>query len=616
MEEDKLSDIFQGPDFPTGGQITNEGLKELYKTGRGRVVMRAKTKLEEMKGKTLIVVTEIPYMVNKADLVQNIAKLATEKKLPDVNDLRDESSKKGIRVVIELKKGAEPKYTLNKLYKLTRMQDNFDVIMLALVGKQPRVLSLKEIIKEYVKYRQKVVRKRTEFELKKAEDRLEIVLGLLIALKQIDKIIEFIKKSENATAALQGLIAKFGLNERQARAVLDVKLQQLTRLEAGKLEDEEKKLKELIKELKKVLGDEQEILGVIKKEIQEIKRNYGDERRTQIVGKIKEISERDMVEKKDVVIVLTEGGYVKRMDVKTYREQKRGGAGVTGAELKEEDIIKMLITCSTHDEILFFTTRGRVFWLKAHEIPASERHSKGRAIANLLNLRDENIANIMALKESDKERYLFFATKKGIVKRISVKDLGKPRSTGVRIMNLPADGSDELVNVHEVKEGNEILLVTKNGFAIRFNVKDVRPMGRASYGVKGVELRAGDEVIAFEHVEDSKETILSVTEKGYGKRSEIETYKKTARAGKGVINMKTTPKTGRVVSALNVNGKDSVIATTTKGMVLRTSMKDIRVMGRATQGVRVVRLKEGDKVACVAKVPKEEIAESGEEKKE
>ncbi len=608
IEDDKLSDIVQGPDFPTGGQITNEGLKELYKTGRGRVVMRARTKIEEVKGKTLIVVTEIPYMVNKADLVKNIAELATEKKLPDVGDLRDESSKKGIRIVIELKKGAEPKYTLNKLYKLTRMQDNFDAIMLALVGKQPRVLSLKEIIEKYVKYRQKVVRKRTEFELKKAEDRLEIVVGLLIALKQIDKIIEFIKKSENATAALQGLIEKFGLNERQARAVLETKLQQLTRLEASKLETEEKKLKELIKELNKILGNEQEILGIIKKEVQELKRVYGDERRTQVVGKIKEISEKDMVEKKDVIVTLTKGGYIKRLDVKTYKEQRRGGSGITGTELKEEDIVKLLLTCTTHDYVLFFTTRGRVFWMKAHDIPSAERQSKGRSIANLLNLREEEIANVMALKEGS-ENYLFFSTRKGIVKRLAIKDLGKPRSAGVRIMNLPADGSDELVNVHEVKESQEILLVTKKGQAIRFNVKDVRAMGRASYGVKGIELRAGDEVVAFEAV-GGDITILTITAKGCGKRSALEDYRKTARAGKGIINLKVSPKTGEVVGALAVDSKDSVIATTSKGMTIRINMKDMRVMGRATQGVRVIRLKEGDKVACIAKVPREEIVGS------
>jgi len=609
IDVDKLSDIVKGPDFPTGGQITSEGLKELYRTGKGRVVMRAKTKFEESKGKTLIIVTEIPYMVNKADLVVDIAKLATDKKLFDVSDLRDESNKKGVRIVIELKKGAEPKYTLNKLYKLTKMQSNFDANILALVANQPKILNLKDVIVEYVKYRQKVVRRRTEFDLKKAEDRLEIVLGLLIALKNIDKIIDFIKKSENATAAHQGLMGKFGLTDRQAKAVLETRLQQLTKLEAGKLEAEAKKLRELIKELQKILGNEQEILSVIKREVNELKRNYGDGRRTTVVGKIGEISEKDLVEKKDVVVCFTEGGYIKRLDVKTYREQRRGGSGVTGTGLKEEDVVKLLLTCSTHDSILFFTTRGRLFWLKANEIPAAERQSKGRSLANLLNLRDEGVANIMALKEKEENnRYLFFATKKGIVKRVAVKDLGKPRSTGVRIMNMPLDNSDELVNVHEVDEKGEILLVTTKGQAIRFKVKDVRAMGRASYGVKGIDLKAGDKVVSFESVKPGI-AVLTITEKGYGKRSAIEDYRRTARAGKGIINLKVSPKTGGVVSALSVDGKDSVIATTSKSMTIRMSMKDLRVMGRATQGVRVIRLKEGDKVVAVAKVPRDEVVE-------
>ena len=369
------------------------------------------------------------------------------------------------------------------MFKLTKMQSNFDAHILALVNKEPRTLNLKNVIEEYVKYRKIIVRKRTEFDLKKAEDRLEIVLGLLIALKNIDKIINFIKNAENAISALEGLMKNFSLTSRQAKAVLETRLQQLTRMEAGKLEEEKSKLEDIIKELSKILSSEQEILGVIKREVMKLKKDYGDERRTKVIGKIKDISEKDMVEKKDVVIMLTKGGYIKRMDVLAYKEQKRGGSGVTGG-LKEEDIVKSLLTCTTHDNVLFFTTRGRVFWMKAHQIPSSERQNKGRSIANLLNLRDEDIANIMKIKDDKEEGYVFFATRKGIVKRLAIKDLGKPRVTGVRIMNLPADNSDELVNVHIVEEKQGILLATKKGQAIRFNVDAVRAMGRSSFGVK------------------------------------------------------------------------------------------------------------------------------------
>ena len=598
---EQLSQIVQGPDFPTGGVITKQRLKELYETGKGRVIMRARTKTEENKGRQQIVVTEIPYMVNKSDLVKDIARLATEKKLPDVSDLRDESNKDGIRIVIELKKDSEPKYTLNKLFKLTNLQNNFDANMLALVANKPRVLSLKEILAEYIKHRQRIIRKRSEFDLTKAKDRLEIVLGLLTALKRLDEIIEFIRKSENASDALHGLISKFELSERQAKAVLELRLQQLTKLEAGKLKQEESELRDKIKYFETLLGDEQEVFGVIKKEVQALKKQYGDERRTHVIDRIAEISEKDMVEKKNVVVTLTESGYIKRLDVDSYREQKRGGAGVTGAELKEEDVIKVLLTCSTHDYMLFFTNRGRVFWLKAHEIPASERQGKGRAIANLLTLRDEIVTNILALKDMEKGD-VFFATKNGIVKKTAVKDLGKPRSTGVRVINLPGDGSDTLVNVRLVNAGEEVLLFTHEGQAIRFNEDEVRAMGRSSYGVKGIELDKKDYIVAAEIASNKEATIMTITENGFGKRSALDEYRKTARAGKGVINLAVSDKTGNVVDAIVVGEKDSIIATTVKGMVLRTSVEDLRVMGRATQGVHVIRLKDGDKVVDVVKV--------------
>ena len=601
---DDLLEFVKGPDFPTGGYAIGPGLKEMYRVGKGKIIMRGKNSIEEIKDRPAIIVKEIPYMVNKADLVKEIAALASEKKLPDVYDLRDESNKKGIRIVIELRKDVDPKYTLNKLYKLTRLQTNFDANLLALVGGRPKVLNLLDVIKEYVKYRLGVVRRRSEFELRKAKDRLELVEGLLKALKNIDKIVAFIKKSANTSEAHEGLMKNFDLTTRQAKAVLEMRLQQLTSLESTKLYDEEKSLNETITYLNKILGSDNEILKIIKKEVSDVKKDYGDERRTTIQKKVDEIEEKDMIEKKEVVVIMTDSGYVKRMDLGTYREQRRGGAGVTTG-LKEEDIVKKLITCSTHDYLLFFTSRGRIFWLQANDVPSVERQSKGRAIANLLTLREEEIANIMSIKDFD-EGYLFFATRKGIVKKISLKDVSKPRNTGVRIMTLPPDGSDSIINVRKVGDKQEVLLITKDGQAIRFNSDEVRGMGRSSYGVKGIELDDKDEVVALESLplQDSGQlTILTITDEGYGKRSPLEDYRKTARAGKGVITLKTTEKTGRVISALSVDNNDSVIVTTTKGMVMRTSMKELRVMGRITQGVHVVRIKDGDKVADVVKVP-------------
>ncbi len=612
IDENALMEIVTGPDFPTGGYVTGLGIQEMYKFGKGKLIMRAKTKIEEIKGKSSIVITEIPYMVNKADLVKDIAKLATDKKLPDVSDLRDESAKGLVRIVIELKKGADSKFTLNKLYKLTKLQTNFDANILALVDGKPKILNLNDYLGVYINYRKLVVTKRSKFDLKKAEDRLEIVLGLLLALKDIDAVVAAIKRSKNVSDAQDELMGKFKLTIRQAKAVLEMRLQQLTKLEDGKLRDEEKKLNEIIAHLQKLLGSEQEILGVIKKEVQDLKKEYGDERRTTVLKKIAEIKEKDLIEKKEVVVTLTHSGYIKRTDTKTYKEQKRGGSGVTGAGLKEEDFVKELITCSTHDYLLFFSSRGRVYWLKANDVSDAMRQGKGRSIANLLNLRDEEVTNIMAVKDFDKD-YLMFATKLGIVKKLPLKDLSKPRSAGVRAINLPVDGSDNLISVSRIEDGQEVLLTTKKGQAVRFNSNDVRSMGRASYGVKGIDLGNGDEVVALVPLDkEGKTTILTIAEKGFGKRSALEDYRKTARGGKGVINLKAGEKTGNIVKSVSVDDKDSVILTTTKGMIIRIGMKQLRVMGRATQGVHVVKLKPGDRVADVVKLVREDVVLEGE----
>mgnify|MGYP001562691326 FL=1 len=407
---------------------------------------------------------------------------------------------------------------------------------------------------------------------------------------------------------------KFGLTTRQAKAVLEMRLSQLTRLEGDKLDEEKKSLKETIAFLENILSSEDEVLKVIKKEVNEIKKEFGDERKTRVIRKVDEISEKDMIEKKDVVVLITSAGYIKRMDIKSYREQRRGGSGVTGADLKDEDFVKQLITCSTHDYLLFFTTRGRVYWLKANDVPASERQGKGRALANVLNLRDEGIANVIALKDFDKD-YLMFVTKLGQVKKLNLKDLSKPRSTGVRIMNLPLDNSDVIIDVRRVADKQEVILITKKGQAIRFNSDEVRSMGRGSYGVRGIDLGKGDDVVSLEVMPfDGKTSILTVTTKGFGKRSSLEDYRLTGRAGKGVINLKVNDKTGNVIGSLSVGNKDSVIATTKNGMVLRINMKDLRVMGRATQGVHVVRLKDNDTLADIVMVPLEEDIPQGEQR--
>jgi len=417
-------------------------------------------------------------------------------------------------------------------------------------------------------------------------------------LKNIDAVITLIKKSKNKTDAMEGLVKKFKLTRKQAEAVLETKLQQLTSMEVGKLKKEAEELKKKIAELEKILGDIKEILKIIVKEVNELKTKYGDNRRTRVLQRISEISEKDLVQKREVVVTITEKGYCKRMDVQTYREQKRGGKGVIGSNLTTGDFVKQLLTCSTHDYLMFFTTRGRVLWLKAYDIPRAERYGKGKALINLLGLRDEKITNVISVKSF--EDSLFMATKKGQVKKISLNNFSKPRASGVKAINLPADNSDVLIGVEVVKNGQEVLLATRKGQAIRFNSDNVRAMGRASYGVTGIKMSKNDEVVSLEILDT--EAILTITKKGYGKRTAVKDYRKTARAGKGVINLKVSEKTREVVTTVAVNDKDSIIITTAKGIVIRTSLKNIRVMGRAAQGVRIVKLQQGDYVTDLIKV--------------
>ena len=597
IQIEQLCEIVTGPDFPTGGSVFGDML-ELYKTGKGKLIVRGKVNTETVRNKETVVITEIPYMLNKSLLVEQIAELIQSKKLNDISDLRDESSKGKIRIVLEMKKGASADFVINSLYKYTRMEDSFSVNFLALVNGQPRILNLKQVIDEYIKYRKAIITARTKFELKKAKDRLEIVMGLVIALKNIDQVIDLIKKSKNATEALEVLMKNFNLSKKQAQAVLETKLQQLTSLEQDKLKKEQEELKMKIEEYEKILADIKEILRIITKEINELKNKYGDTRNTTVLKKVKEISEKDLVQEKEVVVTITDKGYSKRMDLKAYKEQKRGGKGVIGSNLATGDFVKQLIVCSTHDYMMFFTSRGRVLWLKAYDIPEAEKYSKGKALINLLGLKDETIANVISVKSFDD--YLFMATKKGIVKKISLSNFSKPRASGIHAINLPEDNSDFLIGVELVKKNDEVSLATKKGKAIRFNSNDVRESGRGSYGVTGIKLENDDVVVSLGIL--NMQAILTVTKNGYGKRTAVADYRKTARAGKGVINLKVSDKTGDVVSTISVNDKDSIIITTGKGMVIRTSLEHIRVMGRAAQGVRIVKLHPDDYVTDMIKV--------------
>ncbi|MFA4960361.1 MAG: DNA gyrase subunit A [Candidatus Pacearchaeota archaeon] len=606
-DKDLISAI-KAPDFPTGGIVSGE-IHRIYTEGRGRLVIDGKAESEEAKGKIRILITEIPYQVNKADLVEQIAILARDKKLPDVSDIRDESSKGKVRIVIELRKGSDAKFTLNRLYKFTMLRTSFNVNMLALVGRIPKLLTLREYIKVYISHRQKVIRKTKEFDLDKAEKRLHIVEGLIIAQSNIDEVVHLIRAAKARTEAEQQLRNKYNLSEKQAEAILEMRLHQLTSLEFDKLKSEEKDLRELIEKLKKILGNENEILKLIKKDLAELKEQYGDNRRTKVVSSAKEFEEKDLVKKRDVVVTITDKGYIKRIDLEEYKEQKRGGKGVIGSDLTESDFVVKLLTCSTHDYMLFFTDKGKVHWLKAYEIPDSAKTSKGKAIINLLSLKDENVTSILAVKEF--KNYLMMATEKGIVKKIELSQFDSPRKGGIKAIKV-AETEDTLIDVKPVSDKQEVLLVTKDGQAIRFNSDEIRPMGRSSYGVTGIKLDNGDKVVSLEilPIEDkSKFSILTISKNGYGKRSSIEDYRLTGRAGKGVINMKVTDKTGDIVNSESVCDGDNIIVTTGKGIVIRTGIENIRIMGRATQGVRIINLKDDDSVSDLTRVPTDEHIE-------
>lgn len=608
---EKLMKNIVAPDFPTAGIIYGyAGVKEAYLNGRGRIIVRAKANIETQKsGREHIIVTELPYQVNKANLIEKIADLVRSGKINDISNIRDESDRDGLRVVIELKKDAQPAIVLNQLFVHTQMQTTFGVIMLALVKGVPKVLNLKQILEHFLDHRMEVLIRRTKFDLDAAEKRAHILEGYIIALDNIDAVIQTIKKSKDVETAKQNLMKKFKLSEIQAKAILDMRLQRLTGLERQKIEDEYKEIIKLIEKLKGILKSEEQRKIIITEELQEIKKKYADERRTEIVYDYEDFSLEDIIAEEDVVVTISHNGFIKRFPVSGYRKQGRGGKGVTGAGTKEDDFIEHMFIASTHQYILFFTDKGKVYWLKVHEIPEGGRAARGRSILNLLQKdKDESITAFVTVKEFSEESYLIMATEQGTIKKTVLSAYGHVRKGGIFAINLKK--GDRLIEVKMTDGNNDIMIGTRNGFAVRFNEKDVRQMGRTATGVRGVRLGKGDKVVGLLVVKRQDISVLVVTEKGYGKRSDINDYRITRRGGKGVITVRTSDKVGKLIAMMEVNDNDELVIISTKGMVIRQSVKDIRIMGRATQGVRVIRLKDGDSIADIAKVvPEDDLVE-------
>ena len=605
-----LMQFIKGPDFPTGAVILGKsGIHEAYRTGKGRIIVRAKTDIEPMgNGRDRIVVTEIPYMVNKARLVEKIAELVHEKRLEGVSDIRDESDRRGMRIVIELKKDVNANVVLNFLYKHTQLQDTFGAIMLALVNGEPKYLSLREMIRHYIDHQKDVIVRRTRYDLNKAEARAHILEGLLIALDHIDEVIALIRASRTDAEARDGLMSRFGLTEKQATAILDMRLRRLTGLERDKIEAEYGQQRETIAYLSEVLANEQMVLGIIKTEISEIRQRYADARRTELTAMDGEIDPEDLIEEKDMVVTLTHFGYVKRLPKATYRAQKRGGKGIIGATTREEDFVEQLFVTSTHDPLMFFTDRGRAYQLRCYEIPEAGRMARGTAIVNLLPIEggEKVTAMLPVPEEKVAGHYLVMATRLGLIKRTELKDFENLRRSGLIAIVLREE--DELIGVALTDGTRDVLLGTRGGMAIRFSETDVRVMGRVSMGVKSIELAEGDEVVAMSIVEEG-EQVLSITRNGFGKRTEIDEYRVQSRGGKGIKAMNLTEKTGLLAGQLLVDEDEDILLITDDGTVIRTPVSSISTHGRNTQGVRIMRVEEGSQVVCVAPAEAEEDEE-------
>ena len=598
----ELMMVIKGPDFPTGGLIMGrDGIREAYTTGRGSIKMRARARIEtSSSGKTRILVTEIPYQVNKARLIESIAELVRDKKIDGITDLRDESDREGMRIVIELRRDANPNVVLNQLYKHTQMEDTFGVIMLVLVDGQPRVLNLKETLHYYIEHQKEVVTRRTRFELARAEERAHILEGLKIALDNLDAIITLIRESGTPEVAREGLMKKFKLSEKQAQAILDMRLQRLTGLERKKIEDEYVDVIKLIAKLKGILADEKRVLEVIKEELLAIKEEYADPRRTEITAAATKLDVEDLIAEEDIVVTLTHQGYIKRLPLTTYRSQRRGGRGVTGMSTKEEDFVEHLFVTTTHDYILFFTDKGKIYSIKAYEVPEASRQARGTAVVNLISLSPgESIRAVIPIREFADDKYLVMATRQGVIKKTALSMYDNARRSGVIAIDLAED--DDLVSVKLTSGDEELIIVTAQGQSIRFKEEEVRPLGRIARGVKGISLAKGDTVVGMDVVRDGCD-LLVVTANGFGKRTPLAEYRLQSRGGKGIKTLKVTPKTGPAADVKVLCGDDELMIISAEGIIIRMNAADIPQQGRSTQGVRVMKLEPGDKVVSVAQV--------------
>jgi DNA gyrase subunit A len=607
ISADELLSIIPGPDFPTSGLIHGrEGIREAYRTGRGTLQVRARA-FTEKKGKgdkECIIVSELPYQVNKARLIEKIAELAQEKKIDGIADLRDESDREGIRIVIELKRDKIAQVILNQLYQRTQMQVTFGIIMLALVDNQPRILTLSDQLKHFVEYRKVVILRRTAYELKKAEHQAHILEGLKIALSNLDKIIALIRSSANPAAAKAGLMKQFKLSEIQAQAILEMKLQRLTALEREKIDEEYQEVTKLIKRLKEILAKEELVKEIIIEELSKIREKYGDDRRTEIVEKEAAINLEDMIVEEDMVVTISHNGYIKRNPISLYRSQRRGGKGVTGMTTRQEDFVEHLFVASTHSHILFFTNTGKVFWQKVYDLPQAGRAAMGKAIVNLLNLHaEEKIAAILAVREFEEEKHIVMATRKGLIKKTPLMAYSRPRTGG--IIALSIDKDDELIAARVTDGNQDLLLGARKGKAIRFKETEARPMGRTARGVRGMSVGKDDEIIGMESIGEGA-TILTVTENGFGKRTNTSEYRIQGRGGLGIITIRTTERNGDVISMKQVTDQDDVMLITNHGKIIRMKIKGISVIGRNTQGVKLINVDKGEKVVGMARLAERE----------
>ncbi len=610
VTDEELMQIIKGPDFPTGGVILgHEGIKQAYTTGRGKITVRAEAEIEEMSGnKQRIIVTSLPYQVNKAKLVENIASLAREKRIEGISDLRDESDRiDKVRIVIELKRDANAQVVLNQLYKFTQMQDTFGAILLALVNGEPKILTLRQCLDYYIDHRKDVILRRTQFELDKALARAHILEGLKIALDNIDEVINIIRSSYDDPK--ERLMERFGLTDIQAQAILDMRLKTLSGLQREKIEDEYNELMKLIAHLREILNSERLVFDIIKEELIEIKQKYGDERLTKIVAAEGEFNVEDLIKDEQTVVALTHFGYIKRMPIDTYKSQRRGGKGITGIATREEDFVKQIFTASTHDTILFFSNKGKLYKLRGYEIPEAGRTAKGTAIVNLLRLDNgEKISAVIPLQNFAEGKYLLMATKNGLIKKTALNEYSSNKKTGLLAITLKED--DELIDVRLTDGEDNVVLVTSKGMCITFDEKDVRPVGRSAQGVLGIRLDKDDFVIGMESIIGGKNaTLLAITEHGFGKRTELEEYRVQNRGGKGVITYKITPKTGNIVGIRIANGDEDVMMITDKGTIIRLNVSEVSVLGRSTQGVTLMRTNDGGKVVSIEIIAPEVQAE-------